>query len=146
MGVGISYRMLKPTPQPDSAVQERQVTFGEGATFKPAQGWQGVIVTIQPPPPSEDLVQVWIQQGDTKWYPCDPTTEISGTAKSWMTRCRFGNPDSPLNAYHAKNGRLFTLGAFTWKTRIPDEGGLSEAAWDAFTFKKQTHTVAYHGM
>src|ERR1035437_7085088 len=103
------------------------ITFGDQAIPSDMPGWQGVIVTVQPPPSSKDKVQVWIKQGDEYWYACNPAKQVSTAApNSWMVMCRFGNPDSKVAQDRATPGMRFTLGAFCWKEEITKAPGLSD--------------------
>jgi hypothetical protein len=123
------------------------ITFGDQPVPSDRPGWQGVIVTVQPPPRSEDKVQVWIKQGDENWYPCNPAEQVStAVPNSWMAMCRFGNPDSQRSQDKATPGTYFTLGAFCWKEEITNTPGLPVSVVNAFQFKLQeSQRIEYRG-
>lgn len=147
-------KSLRPQPErgataqpPRSSLKSPIITFGDQPVPSDTPGWQGVVVTVQPPPPSEDKVQVWIKQGDENWYPCNPAEQVSKAAPtSWMAMCRFGNPDSQRSLDKAKPGMYFTLGAFCWKEEITNTPGLPVSVVNAFQFKLQeSQPIAYRG-
>ena len=145
----------KPAPQPSIATPPLRpsskgpvIKFGNEPIPSDNPGWQGVIVTVKPPPSSTEKLQVWIKQGDENWYPCNPPKQVSAaTPDSWMAMCRFGNPDSPRAQDRATPGMPFTLGAFCWKEEITGTPtGLPAGVWNAFQFKLQkSDPIIYRG-
>lgn len=94
---------------------------------------QAVLVNIKPAPPSGQIVQVWVRQGDERWYSCWPAVPTPAP-NFWSAMCQFGS----LELKDVKPGQSrFSIDAFYWKTVIPcPAAGLTDDEWRAFPFKR----------
>ena len=124
--------------------RENVVTF-ETPREPTVKGIQDVVVTFAHAPPSDETVQVWIKEGDHKWYKCLDVRPLSVAASSWEATCRFGKPDSLNPNDWAKHGTKFPVAAFTWKTELPDNAGILQEIWEALKIKAPPHDVKYMG-
>ncbi len=75
-------------------------------------GRQDVILAVQPPPSPGETVQVWLNQGDHRWYRCPAGPDNNG---NWKAACTFGNPASGKDTDKAHHGDAFSYGVFCSK-------------------------------
>lgn len=121
---------LKRTPPPLYKPKEPQIKIVE----EPIRSQkQAVRVSIEPALPSGQIVQVWVFQGDDRWYPCLPAVKTPAP-NFWSASCEFGSVK--LKDVIPGQSR-FRIAAFYWKTVIPCPAeGLTDKEWRAFPFKR----------
>jgi hypothetical protein len=120
--------------------QPRRITLVEEvAAPESGPGRQGVTVAVQPPPSSGEKVQVWIKQGDYKWYRCTSARQLADNA-FWQATCTFGNPESKSTNDKAKPGQnWFSYGVFCSKdisADVPDALPDINTSWQAHVLKE----------
>lgn len=137
--------VLKQGPQPPGPLTspmalEPQITIRD----QPIRDQRHpVTVSIEPPPPSGQIVQIWVRQGDSRWYPCFSADQIS-TTHLWTASCMFGRPEK-RDAQAGKS--KFGISAFYSNDLIKGSPtGLTDAEWYTYDFKRaEIHNIVFTG-
>jgi hypothetical protein len=124
--------------------RRQSVTF-ETPREPKEKGLQDIIVTFKRSLSPDEKVQVWIQEGDLRWYKCLNVRPLSVAAAAWEATCPFGKPGSPNPNDWAKHGVKFPVAAFVWKTELRDNAGLWPEIWDALRIDIAKRDIEYKG-